>query len=61
MNNVIQFKKPKASEKHKGKLLCKSGFHQWEIIKEKQFDVQRGKLGTIYQCSRCQAIKTKWL
>ena len=61
MNNVIPFKKPKVSEKHKGKTLCKSGFHKWQILKEKQFDVRQGKLGTVYRCLRCQIIKTKWL
>jgi len=53
MGDVVKFKKPKLSEKHKGKSLCKSGFHRWVIVHEKQFDVKQGKLVTLYQCSRC--------
>lgn len=61
MSNVIQFKRPSLKEKHKGKTLCKSGFHKWVIIKEKQFDVKQGKLITLYECSRCGEKKTKAL
>ncbi|TQV86781.1 hypothetical protein FKG94_00080 [Exilibacterium tricleocarpae] len=57
MGDVVPFKKPKLSEKHKGKSLCRSGFHKWQVVKEKQFDVKRGKLVTVYRCSRCQAEK----
>lgn len=53
MADILTFKKKKLSEKHKGKTLCRSGFHKWEIFKEKQFDVKQGKLVTIYQCKRC--------
>ncbi len=35
MGEVVPFKKPKLSEKHRGKTLCRSGFHQWQIIKER--------------------------
>ncbi|WP_250657870.1 hypothetical protein [Alkalimarinus coralli] len=61
MSNVIQFKRPSPKEKHKGKTLCKSGFHKWVVIKDKQFDVKQGKLVTAYQCSRCGEKKTKAL
>lgn len=61
MGDIIQFKKPSLKEKHKGKTLCKNGFHQWEISKEKQFDVKQGKLVTLYKCKRCGKIKTKAL
>jgi hypothetical protein len=53
MADILTFKKKKLSEKHKGKTLCRSGFHKWEIFKEKQFDVKQGKLVSIYQCKRC--------
>jgi hypothetical protein len=33
--------------------LCKSGFHQWEILKEQQFDVKQGRLVTVSRCKRC--------
>ena len=57
MGNVVQFKKPNLKEKHKGRTLCKSGFHKWEIA-DTPFDVKKGKLLTAYRCSRCGAIKT---
>ena len=58
-DNVIKFKKKTLKDKHKGKTLCKNGFHKWEIDKEKQFDVKTGKLVTLYSCKRCGARKTK--
>jgi hypothetical protein len=61
MGEVIQFKKAKPSERHKGNTLCRSGFHKWEILKEKQFDVKQGKLVTVYQCKRCAKVKSKAL
>ena len=53
MAKILTFKKQKLSDKHKGKTLCKSGFHKWELFKEKQFDVKQGKLVTIHRCKRC--------
>ena len=61
MGDIIQFKRPTIAERHKGKTLCQSGFHEWEILKEKQFDVKQGKLITVYQCKRCAKIKSKAL
>jgi len=61
MGEVIQFKRKKLSEKHKGNTLCRSGFHKWEIVKEKQFDVKQGKLMTVYQCKRCHQQKNKYV
>lgn len=59
MADILPFKRQKPSERHKGKTLCKSGFHKWEISKEKQFDSRQGKLVTLYQCKRCGATKVK--
>lgn len=59
MGDIVQFKKIKASEKHKGNLLCKRNFHKWEIDKEKQFDVKQGRLVTVFKCKRCGKIKTE--
>jgi len=59
MTNILPFKRPKAAEKHKGKFLCQSGHHKWEIDKEKKFDVKQGKLLTLYKCARCKATKSK--
>jgi hypothetical protein len=59
MGEVIKFKRPSLAEKHKGKTLCKSGFHRWEIQKEQPFDVKLGRLVTLYRCARCGATKTE--
>jgi hypothetical protein len=59
MGDVVKFRRPTLSEKHKGKTLCQSGFHKWEVVKEKQFDVKQGKLVTLYQCSRCGVKKSE--
>lgn len=61
MGEVIRFKKQSDFEKHKGKTLCRSGFHKWKIFQDKQFDVKQGKLVTIYQCDRCNQRKTEIL
>lgn len=61
MGDVIQFKRPKTTERHKGNTLCRSGFHKWEVSSEKQFDVKQGKLITVYQCKRCLKTKIKAL
>lgn len=58
MSNILPFKKPTAAEKHKGKTLCTRGFHKWEIVQAKQFDVQQGKLITLYRCARCGVQKS---
>jgi len=59
MADVLPFKKPKAANKHKGKTLCKNGFHKWVEDKKMSFDVKQGKLLTRYYCSRCNATKIK--
>jgi hypothetical protein len=61
MGEVVRFRKPKAAEKARGKTLCREGFHRWVIFKDKQFDVQRGRLVTVYRCSRCGAMQTRAL
>jgi hypothetical protein len=61
MADILAFNKKKLSEKHKGKTLCKSGFHKWIILKDRQFDVKQGKLVTVYQCKRCGILKNKAL
>jgi hypothetical protein len=58
MGNVVQFKKIRAKDKHKGKTLCRSGFHKWKVDKNKPFDVKTGKLLSVYRCVRCGATKT---
>ncbi len=53
MGDILAFKKKTPAEKHKGKSLCRSGFHKWVILTEKIFDVKQGKLVTVSQCKRC--------
>jgi hypothetical protein len=59
MGDVIGFKRPKPGEKNKGRTLCKSGFHKWEVDKAKPFDTKAGKLVSRYVCSRCGSTKTE--
>ncbi|MDH5181589.1 MAG: hypothetical protein OEZ39_17390 [Gammaproteobacteria bacterium] len=59
MGEIIQFKKPKAKDKHKGKTLCRNGFHKWEPLKDKPFDVKQGKLVTVLRCIRCGITRTE--
>lgn len=59
MGDVLQFRKPGPKEKHKGKTLCLNGFHKWEVVKERQFDVKQGKLVTLLKCKRCGKTSSK--
>ena len=59
VGDIVQFKKIKSSEKHKGNILCKRNFHKWEIDQKKQFDVKQGRLVTVYKCRRCGEFKTE--
>jgi len=59
LGDILPFKKKKLSVKHKGSILCKRGFHKWEVDNEKQFDSQQGKLVTTYKCKRCGKTKTE--
>ncbi|WP_083251381.1 hypothetical protein [Acidihalobacter yilgarnensis] len=53
MGDVIPFKRPSASDTHRGNTLCRRGFHKWVVEKDRQFDVKQGRLITLYRCSRC--------
>lgn len=61
MADVIPFRKPKPSQKHKGTTLCRNNHHKWTVVKENQFDVIQGKLVTLFRCARCGATKSKLL
>ena len=58
MADILRFKKPRASEKHRGKSLCRSGFHKWEVV-DTPFDVRLGRLVNRYRCSRCGATRVE--
>jgi len=59
MTNVLPFKRLSPTQKHKGKTLCRSGFHKWQVIKNQQFDTKQGKLVSRYQCERCGKEKVE--
>ncbi|MEN8177109.1 MAG: hypothetical protein ABFS39_00635 [Pseudomonadota bacterium] len=61
MAEILPFKKKKLSALHKGKGLCREGFHKWEIVKERVFDVKQGRLLSEYCCSRCGKVRTRYL
>jgi hypothetical protein len=58
MSNVVQLKKVK-QKRAEGKTLCGSGFHKWEIVGERRFDVKQGKLVSTERCKRCGEQRTK--
>jgi len=64
MAEIISFKK-KASQlrkkKAKGGTLCGNGHHDWQTVKEQQFDSKKGKLVTLFRCTRCGKEKVKAL
>jgi hypothetical protein len=57
MTSVVPFKKTKPSKKHKGKTLCRRGFHKWVLV-NKPFDVKQGGLVTCHRCQRCGKERT---
>lgn len=57
MGQVVRFKKPKLSDKHRGKKMCRQGYHKWKICQKQKFDVKEGKLVTVYRCERCEKEK----
>jgi hypothetical protein len=59
MAEVIPFRKLSLKQKHKGQTLCRHGHHKWAVDKAKQFDVKRGKLVTVYRCTRCDKQKVE--
>ncbi len=59
MSEIIPFRRKTAREKARGKTLCRNGFHKWEAVKERPFDVKEGKLLTLYRCRRCGATQIR--
>jgi rubredoxin len=59
VGNIIAFKRPGPREKNKGRNLCSSGFHKWEVVAGTPFDVKSGKLVNRYRCPRCGATRTE--
>lgn len=59
MAEILKFKRPKPSEKHKGRTLCAHGFHKWTVSGATRFDVKQGRLLTVLVCARCGATRTE--
>ncbi len=41
--------------------LCRSGFHKWQLVTDRRFDVKQGKLLTAERCRRCGEQRTRLL
>jgi hypothetical protein len=59
MGEVIKFRKPDLRARADGKTLCRHGHHRWQVVKERTFDVKRGKLVTLLRCERCGKQETR--
>ncbi len=59
MSKVVQFRKPRAAEKARGKTLCRRGFHKWDVQGDTTFDSKQGRLVTAWTCSRCGATRAR--
>jgi len=59
MSKVVPFRKPSLKEKHRGNTLCRNGFHKWQIVHERRFDVKQGQLVTEFKCERCGKTRIK--
>lgn len=62
MADILPFRRPKPAkpmDRAAGRELCKSGFHKWEVLKERTFDVKLGRLVTAWRCARCGATRTE--
>ena len=57
MGEILTFRRPRASERHKGNTLCRNGHHKWVVDKDAVFDVKLGRLVTRYRCARCGRTK----
>ena len=58
MTTVIKLKSVRQSRAH-GKILCRSGFHKWQVAKEERFNVKQGKLLTTEHCIRCGETRAR--
>lgn len=58
MSNIINLRKAK-QQRAERKTLCTSGFHKWEVLSARRFDVKQGKLVTAERCQRCGEERTR--
>lgn len=59
MGDVVPFRKPSASARHRGKTLCRNNHHKWQLDQSQVFDVKQGKLVNRYRCIRCGALRNR--
>ena len=59
MGDIVKFKKPRPQDKNKGRSLCANGFHKWQVVTARKFDVKQGKLVSLMRCARCGKEQTK--
>jgi hypothetical protein len=58
VGDVIKLRKYK-QQRAEGKTLCTSGFHKWETLTSRRFDVKSGKLVSTDRCIRCGRERTR--
>lgn len=51
-SNIISLKKVK-QQRAEAKTLCSAGFHKWQVLAHRRFDVKHGKLVSAQRCQRC--------
>jgi len=61
MGEILRFKRKSASERHKGKSLCRHGHHKWDVETRAVFDVKQGRLVPRFRCARCGRTRTEAL
>ena len=50
--NVIRLRDARRARADR-QTLCRSGFHKWQVLADRRFDVKAGKLLTAEVCHRC--------
>lgn len=58
MGKVLPFGRKPAQKRN---LLCMNNHHKWEVVKDRRFDVRKGKLLTDERCSRCGKTRSRLL
>ncbi|HEU4486154.1 MAG TPA: hypothetical protein VFR96_11765 [Povalibacter sp.] len=56
--SVVSLRKYK-QKRAEGKTLCSSGFHKWEVLAQRRFDVKQGRLVSAERCRRCGVERTR--
>lgn len=56
--SVVNLRKYR-QKRAEGKTLCTSGFHKWETLGARRFDVKQGRLVSTERCKRCGVERTK--